>query len=286
MTQHALNKSRTVIFTDLDGSLLDHYSYSFQPAKGALNWLAAKNIPVILASSKTYAEMITLKKQLLNHHPFIVENGAALYLPNQYFDATVYSEIGDKLTRTTTGDNCIALSKPRHYWQQMLNTMASDYPQCWTTFDELGTEGIMEVTGLTKSAAAMANERAFSEPLIWQASETKKKQFLAELRQKGANLLRGGRFLHVTDLVDKGNALGILCSLYAKQYQASITSVALGDGENDIPMLYSATQGVLIRSPVNPLPNIDAEKNIYTTEKFGPEGWAEAINTLLMRSET
>lgn len=46
-----------LIFTDLDGTLLDHESYDFTPARPMLARLAAMRAPVVLASSKTAAEI-------------------------------------------------------------------------------------------------------------------------------------------------------------------------------------------------------------------------------------
>ena len=42
-----------LIFTDLDGSLLDHHSYSFAPAVPLLAELDALGIPVIPITGKT-----------------------------------------------------------------------------------------------------------------------------------------------------------------------------------------------------------------------------------------
>ena len=73
-----------LIFTDMDGSLLDHHSYSFKPAVEMLDKLEIQGIPVIPITSKTKAELLPLRKQLNNSHPFIVENGAAIYIPRNY----------------------------------------------------------------------------------------------------------------------------------------------------------------------------------------------------------
>ena len=42
-------------------------------------------MPVIPITSKTFAEVINLRDKLNNRHPFIVENGAAIYIPSRYF---------------------------------------------------------------------------------------------------------------------------------------------------------------------------------------------------------
>ena len=71
------------MFSDLDGSLLDHYSYSFDAALPAVNALEELDIPLILVSSKTRAEILAVREQLANRHPFIVENGADVFVPQR-----------------------------------------------------------------------------------------------------------------------------------------------------------------------------------------------------------
>ena len=57
-------KPRLLVFTDLDGSLLDHHTYRWDAAADALRLLQEADIPVILASSKTRAEMLPLQSAL------------------------------------------------------------------------------------------------------------------------------------------------------------------------------------------------------------------------------
>ena len=77
--------TQRLIFTDLDGSLLDHNTYSHKPAVSLLETLNQVGIPVILTSSKTLAEIVPLREMISNSHPFIVENGAGIYVPMNYF---------------------------------------------------------------------------------------------------------------------------------------------------------------------------------------------------------
>ena len=60
-----------IIFTDLDGSLLDSESYTASPADTLFELLDSHGIPVIFNSSKTFPEMIKIRRG--NHQPFVVE---------------------------------------------------------------------------------------------------------------------------------------------------------------------------------------------------------------------
>ena len=74
-----------IVVTDLDGTLLDHHSYSFRPAMPALACLRSLGIPCILNSSKTFDEMLELREKLNNTSPFVCENGGAVFIPSCLF---------------------------------------------------------------------------------------------------------------------------------------------------------------------------------------------------------
>ena len=87
-----------LIFSDLDATLLDHNTYSFKEAVPALKLIKKREIPLILSSSKTYEEMIVIRKKLNNHDPFIYENGSGIYFEgNKVSLGTSHSEISNLL---------------------------------------------------------------------------------------------------------------------------------------------------------------------------------------------
>ena len=52
-----------VIFTDLDGTLLDHDTYEWKEAEPALDLCKKLGVPVVFVSSKTRAEIEVLRRQ-------------------------------------------------------------------------------------------------------------------------------------------------------------------------------------------------------------------------------
>ncbi|CAI2531932.1 Putative mannosyl-3-phosphoglycerate phosphatase [Serratia ficaria] len=81
-----------LIFTDLDGSLLDHDSYSWRAAQPWLDRLAAAQTPLIIATSKTAAEVAPLRQRLgLQQQPFIAENGAQTVFPAGWREAPLHA---------------------------------------------------------------------------------------------------------------------------------------------------------------------------------------------------
>ncbi|WP_257294501.1 hypothetical protein [Endozoicomonas sp. YOMI1] len=51
-----------LVFTDLDGSLLDHNHYGWAAARPALELLSEREIPVIFNTSKTFKEVLVIQR--------------------------------------------------------------------------------------------------------------------------------------------------------------------------------------------------------------------------------
>ena len=79
MNQDVANTPPFLVFTDLDGSLMEHETYSIEAARPALAELADRGITPIFASSKTATEIISIQASSGLNAPFICENGAAIY---------------------------------------------------------------------------------------------------------------------------------------------------------------------------------------------------------------
>jgi len=76
---------KKIIFTDLDGTLLDSDTYSYEKAKIALQLLKKRRIPLIFCTSKTRAEIEFWRDEVGNYDPFISENGGGIFIPKDYF---------------------------------------------------------------------------------------------------------------------------------------------------------------------------------------------------------
>ncbi len=264
----AASTSRIVV-TDLDGSLLDHYTYDYTAAETALNALEHAGVPVILASSKTRAEMQALREAMGNWHPYIVENGAGIAVPSGYF--------GPAVTPTEAEDDRSPLAQPRAHWLQCLDAVKTDFAGEFESFAAGGDQWVSEVTGLSLEAARRANQREFTEPVAWLGSEDRQSEFIRMLESMGARVQRGGRFLAVGGDADKGRALRNLRDRYADYAGAAVKVLALGDSHNDVAMLAAADAAVLVRSPVHEFPRLDSDFAVYRSEAIGPEGWAEGV---------
>ncbi len=268
--------TQIAVYTDLDGSLLDHHDYSHAAADSLLQALEKQDIPVIPVSSKTRAELLPLRKELNNRHPFIVENGAAVFIPQGYFAEQPAETI------TQNGYWVKVFTSPRSHWLDKIDAIAADFPDAFINFARLDINTIIDLTGLNPVAAQQASEREFGEPVHWLGSDTDQTRFVTALEQAGANVLRGGRFLHISGNCGKGRALLWLNEQYKKQpHGIDPISIAIGDSQNDVAMLEAADHALIIRSPSHQPPVLSRNKNSSLSHSQGPTGWDEGLRKIL-----
>ncbi|MEM9303487.1 MAG: HAD-IIB family hydrolase [Pseudomonadota bacterium] len=260
---------RLLVFTDLDGTLLDHDSYSWAAAKPALDALAERQVPVMIVTSKTAAEVTALRYELGNAAPFVVENGAAIIVPGGTFP-------DEAETRE------IVRGADREAILTALAEATQSDPLDAVGFTALGVDGIAAATGLTPAAARLANDRLASEPLLWRDSLERYDRLVEQLAPAGLRLTRGGRFVHVMGAHDKGDAVRWLTGRFRLAWPGEqFTTVALGDGPNDLGMLGAGDTAVVIRGHHDhPMP-LGGHGRVIRTRDRGPSGWNEAVLGLL-----
>lgn len=268
-----MNDVLWLVVTDLDGTLLDHDDYSFAPALPALQRLRSQDVPVILNTSKTRAELASLRLQLGNRDPFVVENGSAVFVPVAAFGSQPAG------TERCGEHYCRVLGLPRADILAALQPLRRRYR--FEGFSDWDAAALVAHTGLDPVAARQALEREFSEPLWWRDSADALSGFRGELAALGLSTLQGGRFLHVQGACDKGRSLGWLRQLYGARCGRPVRVIALGDSENDIAMLAAADVAVVIRSRHHEPPAVPGGARVIVSAADGPLGWNEIIGALL-----
>lgn len=249
-----------LIFTDLDGSLMEHETYSIRPALAALAELDKRQIPLIINSSKTAAEIRTIRSNHNLHGAYVCENGAALY--------------GDD-------DSLIAsFGTPRAEWLAAIHRLRTTRSFNFVGFSDWSPKQIADLTSLSLEQAREAALRQFSEPILWRDSETAKGEFIDTLKPLGLQLLEGGRFLSIQSQFNKSDAMG-----WFRDEPSAITAnrlfIALGDSPNDAAMLDHADIAVIIKSAKSNQISCTNALQIIRTKKPGPSGWQEAVLQLL-----
>ena len=279
---------KLIIFTDLDGTLLDYSSYSFDPALPALQLLKERDIPFIICSSKTKKEIEYYRKKIGINHPFISENGGGIFIPKGYFVFEVQNSYNPPSPPFNKG-GLGGFSEENDYHVIRLGARYSDLRKAIEAlrkegfkvrgFGDMSAKEISEVAGMTIEEAKMAKERDFDEPFIFKGSNAEVKELLHAIEKKGFNVAKG-RFFHILGNSDKGKATSILIDLYKKKYD-KVISIAIGDSPNDIPMLEKVDYPVIVQKPDGSYDTQIDIPHLTTADGIGPVGWNKVVLSLL-----
>ena len=241
-----------IIFLDIDKTLIEGI-YSPEPAKRVINFLKERDFKIVFNSSKTKAEQEYYRKTLNVTDPFIVENGSAIYIPNSYFNFDF------PLGREEKHYCIIELGMKYEIIRGVLDELEESFGLKY--YGNSTIEEIMKFTGLPKELVELAAKREYSETIFkWE-----RKGFQKYVEQRGLKIIKGSRFYTVTGGTDKGKAAKILVDLYSKIEK--VESYAVGDGENDIPMLGVVDHPFAINLPYKRARNIKTIKELMKVIK-------------------
>jgi mannosyl-3-phosphoglycerate phosphatase len=146
-------------------------------------------------------------------------------------------------------------------------------------FSDLTVKELAMERGMTLDEAARAKAREYSEPFRFtDISPAKMDVFLERIRQSGRQFAIGGRYYHLQGSYDKGRAVDILNHMF-KRVHRQITTIGIGDSQNDAPMLGKVDKPVIVKRPSGVhKPELVAQyPKALLTDGIGPKGWAEAV---------
>jgi len=261
-----------VIFTDLDASLLDHDGYGFSGAAQALAQIKTRRIPLIAVTSKCRSEVDLIRADIGIDDPFIVENGAALFVPKGY-RGLVLDGAMDRQTHMV------------FQWGLAYRQIRSALAQAQRRFPlrgfgDMDVAEVAKLTGLPLEKAALARQREFTEPFV-----LKDPTRLVELQQWAAArqlaIARGGRFFHLMSAgQDKGRAVAYLTGLLQHHSDEKLVTIGIGDSPNDESMLAVVDLPVVLPQATGAVAAVNVP-GVMIGAMPGSHGWNEAVLRLL-----
>lgn len=257
-----------LVVSDIDHTLLERPEQTAE-AGACLRRLQARGIPTLLASSKTFTEMVRVQQQAaLPPQPFLFENGCGLGWPDP---AGTYRAV-------VRGDGVEGL-------RSLLHALRQAEELRFLLLEELPLEAIEQRLELPAELARLALERQASLPLVWQHDPPALERLRRCLAPHGLGAVEGGRLVHVGPRFDKGEALALLLP-WLGESAGPRRLLACGDSENDRALLEAADLAVVFHPPgrsalVLAPPAPGRSRLDRTALAGGPGPWLAAVEAAL-----
>ena len=270
---------RHLIFSALEGALVDARTDSYSGAEDALSELERRKIPYVLLTSRTREEIENIRKDLGHNHPFITENGGGIFFPDGYFSLKIPGVV------RTARYLSIAQGRPYAEVCEALDDIAEECSVGVAGFHHMSLREIADNTGMKPRKAELARAREFDEPFYFTSADDKAiTRFVEAARAKGFDARRGKTFWHFSSKCDTARALRTVAQLFRDATHIKLTLVGIGSSDLDLPWLRAVDLPVLLPStgeappaPAQIAANPGRSKAIVMGDAPGAAGWNRAI---------
>jgi mannosyl-3-phosphoglycerate phosphatase len=281
--------SQYLIFSDIDNTLLQSYIIKegeiyhieeYGEIKEIVQKLRKNNIPLVLCSSKTRFEQEKIRKYLEINDPYVVENGGAIFIPENYFPIDL-EEFGLSIKRNNE-NLVIELGKSYNRIIETLQEIREIFHIEFIAVHDLSLPELAQKVGISIEDAKLMASREYSETIL-EININKLDKLKKILNDRGLRILQGTRYNTVSSLHDKGSAISILKKLYSIKYEnEKIESIGIGDAFNDIPMFENVDKPFLVRNIQNSYSPMKIN-NLIRVNGIGQTGWKEIILNYILK---
>lgn len=253
-----------VLFSDVDGTLLDERGRLAVSARAAAGF--APYVDLVLTSSRTIPELLLLQQALSLHAPLVAENGAVVAVPVGWRGGRA----GVQRRIAGTDLRIVALGAPAARIRGIVRRSAA----------HAGVPIVEQRETLPDRGRSLG--RTHSVLVRNQPDSTRWRRFRETLHARGLIASRSGHWLTITRGADKGDGVRALLALAARAGAPYRIAAAVGNAENDLPLLHAVDQRFAVRNPRRGAdPALVAIPDTRVLRATGIAGWPEAMRRVL-----
>jgi mannosyl-3-phosphoglycerate phosphatase len=273
---------RHLIFSAIEGALVDVRTGSFADAEEALSELERRHIALVLVTSRTRAEIEPLRRKLGHNHPFITESGGGIFFPDGYFNVKIPGAVRNGRYL------CISQGQPYQEVCTALDEIAEECGVGVAGFHHMSPREIAENIGVRPREAELARTREYDEPFFFtSADDAAIARFVEAANQHGFKVRRGEMFWHFSFGCDPARAVRSVTKLFRDATRSKLHSVGIGASADDVIWLRATDHSILLpgllpAEDANPEPPPTGQaKNMIPGDAPGPAGWNAAILAII-----
>lgn len=223
--------SRVVVFCRLEGSPFDPYLRPAGPSADALRTLDQQGIVVVFFSSRTRAELELVQEQLGVRHPFVSENGGAVFIRRGY-----WSPVDLDNALEIAGFQALVYGLAYVDVVAALRRVAQRTGVRIVGFSDMSVSEVAAEFRLSSLQAQLAKLRDYEEPFRIQDEDVASAPRLwRALAAEGFHCRMTGRFTYAGQNADPGDMVSELLRLY--RMRGPIVSIGIGDPRHDRSLL-------------------------------------------------
>ena len=263
-----------VIFTDIDGTLLDSRFPDIKKMKKLVENAIRNDIHLILCSSKTQLEQEKIKSMIDLHEPYIVENGGATIIPKDYFKKSKIIP-----SKTLRKNYIIETGAPAYRIRSLLKEIRIKHGLKFEGVSDLSPLELSSIIKLPQDYAKRMITRKYSETIVRMDNNDINK-FVNFIEKAGLKMIPGGQFFDITLGNDKGTGVKILIDIFRKEYENNVIFFGIGDSKNDESMLSLMDLPLLVQKTNGSWENLQID-NLQKMKGIGPDGWEIALQLII-----
>ena len=272
---------RQLIFTAVEGALVDTRSDSFAKAEEALSELERRQIALILMTARTRAEIEPLRRKLQHNHPFVTESGGGIFFPEGYFNVKIPGAVRNGRYL------CISQGQPYKDVCDALDEIAEESGVGVAGFHHMSPREVADNTGMRVRDAELARSREYDEPFFFTSADEKAiARFVEAANQRGFKARQSGTFWYFSAGCDPARAVRSVTQLFREATRIKLRSVGIGGSADDLTWLRAVDHAILLpEAKAGPESSTSAQsrdaRKIAQGDAPGPEGWNAAILNII-----
>jgi mannosyl-3-phosphoglycerate phosphatase family protein len=268
--------TRKILFTALEGCLLDARSGSPANAQAGLDEIERRSVPWVIFSGMTRAQLDPIRRKLGHTGPFVTEYGGGLFVPQGYFPVRIEGQ------ERSGNFQMLTLGKRHNEVAAALEELAEEAGVSIIGVSQMSLHETEQNTGFSRREAEQFRLRDFDERFFFAGtSERDIARLVVLARKRGYYAKPGEPFWSFSSVPDSGEAARRLAKLFRasapKQRQSQI--IAIGAGPEDIAMLSAADRGILM-SPENTDEDSESSersRRFEHTKSSAEKNWSEVV---------
>ncbi len=250
-----------------------------------------EGIPAVWLTSRSRLQFDEPRRKHAHTHPFIAEDGCAVYLPEDYFHLRPESVVSKQQKNSTVRlgrFTCIPMAKALPAAAEALETLSEDTGVPVVTLRSLSPHELVQNTNLPQREAELCRQRDFDEVFFFAGvSDEDVARFLTEGRNRNLQFRQHGVLWSIAIGASVQRCIRELSKLYdrALRYHAHPVGIATADQapslfpycERTILLTDSVSEGNSLDQPETP--------RSRTLLLRAPDTWERVLEAVTSRNE-